>query len=365
MKAIEFSNSTCFTCPVFWPRHFSSFGLDEAARLVFAPSSHESQAQHFFRFAPQGSNEKMDLWARLVEHKEKRGFNCSYWHRVALWPEGAEEGRVFFVGCSVDQLRETSAQTFELDWEQWQKSFEKPSYFGHLGRYWATEEQGETRVLRLDASDYAFSNVFQVGSEGRFVWRPYDKQTPPRVKDLRFMKVPVDDFDEQMRAQWNNLRSPIRLESDWWRFSRQQRDAFAFRCENGEWDEFLRLARLVLTARFEHQNQSWGRTGWNFFCYVPTAISNVQGESVLENDDFLVRWRAALFDFFRPIYARNIGFCEDIPECVKRHFQSSNPRTQVEAEPSQHEVLEAQLELATWARHNLSQHHADELLALR
>jgi len=343
------------------PDEFPIFELDEASRPMFAASSHQGQAQHHFVFAPQGTTETIELWARLVQCRKKRKVNF-LWHQVALWPQGAEPGRVFFTGCYKACFSEKTSE-FDFDWDCWQKRFEDENG-GLLERYWVTTEDGQSRLLRFQTNGWGSAISSSLALGHGFDWGVRNEETLRRVQELRFLQMSNDEFDRQMLLKWNNPQNSIRFESDWLELSREERDALAFECEHGEWDELIRLARLVLTARLGREACNSGRVHWNFFCFIPINIQNAQEQMMFENDPFLLCWRALLFDYFRPRHARFIGLSETIPSCIRCHFQSGNPRTRVAVEPSQHEVLEARNKLKEWAHQHIDIHSARVLMAL-
>jgi hypothetical protein len=338
---------------------FPTFVLNETAAEVFTPRSFEGVSQHGFDFRPTVAPGKLKVWARLVEKRDqRRNFNFSYGLKVALWPEGAEAGCVSFVGVSPDDFRKSGENKPEINWQKWQHRFVGSNYFGHLGRYWKVCEGGQTTLLRVDASDAAF--VGEEDSGNRFFWRQNPESR--RLKDWHWLQMSSAEFESQMRELWNNPESRLRFEVNWHHLSDDARDALAFRCENGSWDEFIRLLRLALIARVGlERGEVLGEVSWQVFCYAPVSVS-LGGNHIWPDDPFLAAWRAALFSFFRPVFARVQGFDEDIYDCIKSHFFSSRPANWVRAQPSHHEMLEAQLELQYWAKRNASEERNAELL---
>ena len=104
------------------------------------------------------------------------------------------------------------------------------------------------------------------------------------------------------------------------------------------------------------------RTAGPSFSSMSTPAVWLDGQQVWPDDPFLVTWRTALFEFFRPVYARDFGFEADVYDCVKSHFSRGRPQTLVAVEPSHHEILEARFELQNWATKKLGEKRARELL---
>ncbi len=345
-----------------------SLNADAALRVYLPPESWDGEAQHRFVFSTkEGDTEP--LLARLVmvqpDVNARRFMHC-----VVLRPESAEPSRVFVAGslwyCSgrkeIDSWM-TPKVAKRFNWSLFEQSFNDSGYTRDISRFWRGRDDKRNLVLKIDANGWGET----FGFEGTAVERELYAQgfiladghrIPHDQQDLRFLRQKTSTFRRQIRAYLNDPNGQVRAALKWQLLDDSEREAAAFRCENGSWRDLQQVATWVLQARIglEHPPIDCG-VEWDFTAYGETAVSGAN----FEDDEFLFTWRSALVQVFRPDNVNEAGKnIDERPLCIWSYIGDSDLRFVQVDTLTQHEILEANLKLRDW----VDEHFAPDEAAL-
>ena len=188
-----------------------------------------------------------------------------------------------------------------------------------------------------------------------FRWR-----LPDGIADFKLW--PRNEFLRFCQQLYADEKSELNFALDWGKKSDQDKDALAFGCENGDWQQLQQLfscAQKLITHYYgifpwPEQSASY----WDF----DRDWSNMSGspEPCADAIAWANRWRAAICGVTNPSFWRNE------PICVYRWRHHEPQRRKLLSVrctmPTAHEVLEAQLELREFLRPHLPDYEIEALM---
>ena len=214
-------------------------------------------------------------------------------------------------------------------------------------RYWQSPDLASCFALRCDGFGVVAQRAGEKMANTLFDWEK-------TAGENQFWDWKEVNFRHFAKNFWPNLKnSDLRFAYDWQFLSYEQKNAFAFRCENGDWDEMQRVFSLVLQVAAGLLNikasEYDGVIFWQFDRSEPRF-----NEAQIQ---FLKRWQKAVFAFFRPEFVLKFHVCV-------RHWRDKSMEYSIVSSsiPSAHEVMEAQLKLREWARGKTPEAEVEKLL---
>ncbi|BCM93461.1 hypothetical protein IAD21_05352 [Abditibacteriota bacterium] len=361
-----------------------SLNADAALRAYLSPESWNGYAQHRFVFRTEDGEEEPLLARLALVRPFRRG--KPFKHCVILRPERAETTRIFVSQgyWRYGEIWMTSREASRFKWGLFERNLMDDESYHHLSRFCLKQQGDRDVLLRLDSHGGGKIYGYKWGGEDlyskNFDWHPnnqlpyYRHVQSKRLflcdqLNLRLLRQTDTSFQRQLDFDWNNPTGEIRATLKWQQLNDAERNAIAFHCQNGDWDNFRSIAALALGVRLRGMNSlpeevffdgSDGTYMWIFDYGKGTC-----GEADLHRDEFLLRWFAALIEIFQPDNINAEGIMDfERPSCICGHIMDSK-LWEAHVEPfSQHELMESQLKLREWAAQHFPPEEAQRLLAL-
>ncbi len=353
------------------PADLPALNLDAATALALPLADVEARAQFRFCFRLPSGDEEW-LLARLCVIEPDAGTRHLY-YCVVLRPENAQDNRIlitydleFRSGRRKLDYRMTPAQGEIFKWDLFEQGFNDKEYAIMLARFWTTEENGNTTLLKFWAGDLGVimgqkHSLVAPSSIEHFRWKR--RRMEPEIAKLQILRTTNLNFRRQIRALLNNEESEMRIALRWVNLSEREKDEIAFACESGSWAQLREVAAWVLTVRLAHQKRRCEQTSvWRLAAYESIEVRNNPG---LDGDEALAFWHIALAEAFG---ARGLSISgmkiESMPHGLWGYIDSNQQSKISVAPPTMHEAMEAQLKLRDWADENCAPDEAARLLAL-
>lgn len=161
---------------------------------------------------------------------------------------------------------------------------------------------------------------------------------------------PGAHFERGLRREWKSPSSDLRAARSFLELGDDERHRFGLRWERGGWDEMRPILRAVAVAQHE-----WGeRTVVLSRPVYPAGAGQIGFGSNAPQSGRQERLLARLSELNRAVLPDKTALRSMAPRPFSFHAQNPAwPELRVEVEePSEHERLEARLELRAWVREN-------------
>lgn len=215
-------------------------------------------------------------------------------------------------------------------------------------RFWCSPHREYGIFITINGHFYVFRQ--HENTEGEWVY--FRCETPWQGEQFAF--YPQSKFTEFCQQMHNDANSVLHEALRWKELSPEQKDAIAFRCENGDWETmrhyFLLAAKIVTYRCGPFPLPVRGASLWKFDLSWPR-------EDIPFALQWCSRWRITLCHIFRA------SFTADEPLFIKAQRMKQHWRCIVKCNvPTAHETLEAQLELREFLRPHFSDDEIEKLL---
>lgn len=355
--------------------------LDAATQLYLPHATAHAHADYRFVYrAPNGNSEP--LLARLCPFwRDKTGDHAAYF--PVLRPESAEPERVFTVcnlrycidqgalypGAAPPML--TPQQAAHWDWAMFEAEFVVRCSTRELARFWRVEHQGQTQLYRC-LSGHALERLrvptargarsVSAGQSASCRWNT-KPEGASELDGLHWLRTSTAQFEGEMRAMWDDPQHEVHYSLRWTAKTEAEKDAVAFECHRGDWAQLRGIAKWVAQLRLSYHASGsseafeWNLAGESGAGRYPVSFGSLGG------DGALLLWRRALTRAFdTPNFNAKGVRLGHIPLCVEGHIVGHESSFVEVNTPSAHELLEATLQLQTWARQNFSPANARILM---
>jgi len=231
------------------------------------------------------------------------------------------------------------------------------------------------RLFHLNLKDYSLSGSAYafINSQGEVrLWNFLPKsgiknQIGHRNEESLYVTIDAESLENVSALQWRErLEKEFRIASsnarfalEWQLLSFEQRCQCVLDLSNGDYIQMKRMFTLALsvadfgvsTGDVLDWNYSWEHDESGQCLYVRNSSKNSEEE--IEPSEFLCIWRQALLNWFAPTLSEQVA---DKNWCVRSWNADNHEIFAVCISlPTQHQRLEAALELRDWARGKVSE----------
>jgi hypothetical protein len=303
---------------------------------------HLSEAELFFalpgtsatgearRVEVEGRSGRRAFWGRLVpsrQTKPGRGY-----HLFAAPERDGAFGPVFGFEQAIFFERETPY----LDAQMLAQKIRSLAHPSIGARFWRPAGADFSVALLCSGNGYALHFEQQRFRRGSLFW--FDEAKSASFEE--FLDWPDSELRALCARQFADETAPMRVAVDFDALSPEEKDARAFACARGDWNEMRRVFTLVwgiANARFGPIHTESGPFTWHFSDHTVPEEEKPSGQ-------FLARWTSELWNYFGPAFRGR----EPMAHVFHRMSQLQNLFVSCSALGA-HEHMEAQLQLRDWA----------------